>query len=149
MPVFGFNSSRFDINHLRKFLLPILVNERKIEPTVFKKTNLIVPFKFSNLQLFDILDFLGGAINFDYFLKAYKTSDTKGFFRLNCVTTQTNWTRKNFLQRKPLATNFEIAIFLKMIILTIIRTCKKCASSKKNSQSQIFRVSERKTLLQR
>ena len=34
LPVFGFNSAKFDINLIKSYLLPILVNERDIEPTV-------------------------------------------------------------------------------------------------------------------
>ena len=40
--VFGFNSGKYDINLIKSELLPILVNERDIEPTVIKKTNQFV-----------------------------------------------------------------------------------------------------------
>ena len=36
---FGFNSAKYDINLVKSCLLPILVIERDIEPTVIKKTN--------------------------------------------------------------------------------------------------------------
>ena len=39
LPVFGFNSAKYDINLINSYLLPILVNERDIEPTVIKKAN--------------------------------------------------------------------------------------------------------------
>ena len=61
-------------------MLPILVNERNIEPTVIKKANQFISFKFGDNQLLDITNFLGGATSLDSFLKAYKTSETKGFF---------------------------------------------------------------------
>ena len=80
LAVFGFNSAKYDLNLLKDFLLPILVNQRDIEPTVIKKTNQFISFKSSDVQLLDILFFLGGATNLDSFLKAYKTSETKGFF---------------------------------------------------------------------
>ena len=80
LPVFGFNSAKFDINLIKSFLLPILVNERQIEPTVIKKANQFVSFMFGDVQLLDIMNFLGGASSFDSFLKAYKTEETKGFF---------------------------------------------------------------------
>ena len=60
--------------------MPILVNERQIEPTVIKKANQFVSFKFGDVQLLDIMNFLGGATSLDSFLKAYKTEETKGFF---------------------------------------------------------------------
>ena len=51
-----------------------------IEPTVIKKAKHFVSFKFGDVQLLDIVNFLGGATSLDSFLKAYKTSETEGFF---------------------------------------------------------------------
>ena len=79
LPVFGFNSSKYDTNLIKSSLLPILINERQIEPTVIKKANQFVSFKFGDVQLLDILNFLGEAASLDSFLKAYKTEETKGF----------------------------------------------------------------------
>ena len=61
-------------------MLPFLVNERGIEPTVIKKANQFVSFKFGDNQLLDFMNFLGGATSLDTFLKAYKTKETEGFF---------------------------------------------------------------------
>ena len=61
-------------------MLPILVNERDIEPTVIKKANQFISFKFGDMQPLDIMNFLGGATSLHSFLNAYKTSETKGFF---------------------------------------------------------------------
>ena len=80
LPVFGFNSAKYDINLIKSYLLPILVNERRIEPTVIKKANQFVSFKFGDVQLLDIMNFLGGVTSLDSFLKAYKTEETKDFF---------------------------------------------------------------------
>ena len=80
LPVFGFNSAKYDINLIKSYLLPNLVNERDIEPTVIKKANQFVSFKFGDIQLLDIMNFLGGATSLASFLKAYKTKETKGFF---------------------------------------------------------------------
>ena len=79
LPVFGFNSAKYDLNLIKSYLLPILVNERDIEPTVIKKANQFISFKFGDIQLLDIKNFLGGATSFDSFLEAYKTSETKRF----------------------------------------------------------------------
>ena len=59
---------------------PILVHERDIEPTVIKKANQFVSFKFGDIQLLDIMNFLGGAASLYSLVKAYKTKETKGFF---------------------------------------------------------------------
>ena len=80
LPVFGFNSAKHDIILIKSFLVPSLVNEQDNEPTVIKKANQFVSFKFADIQLLDIMNFLVGAISLESFLKAYKTTETKGFF---------------------------------------------------------------------
>ena len=80
LPVFGFNSAKYDINLIISCLLPILINEMKKEPIVIEKANQLVSFKIGDVQLLDIMNFLGGATSLDSFLEAYKTSETKGFF---------------------------------------------------------------------
>ena len=80
LPVFGFNSAKYDINLIKSYLLPILITEGNMEPTVIKKAIQLVSFKFGEVQLLDIMNFLGGATSLDSFLKAYKTAETKGFF---------------------------------------------------------------------
>ena len=47
---------------------------------VIKKANDFISFKFEDIQFLDIMKFLGGATTLDSFLKAYKASETKGFF---------------------------------------------------------------------
>ena len=78
--VVGFNSAKYDINLIKSYLLPILVPERAIEPTVIEKAIQFNSFKFGDIHLLDIMNFLGGATSLDSFLKAYKTNETKGFF---------------------------------------------------------------------
>ena len=51
LPVFGFNSAKYDINLIKSYLLPILVNERDVEPTVIKKACLFL----SSLEIFNYL----------------------------------------------------------------------------------------------
>ena len=80
LPVFGFNLAKYDINLFKSYLLPILVNKRQIEPIVIKKANQFVSFKFGDVLLLDNMNFLGGTISLDSFLKAYTTEQTKGFF---------------------------------------------------------------------
>ena len=52
LPIFGFNSAKYDINLIKSYLLPILVNERQIEPTVIKKLISLFP---SSLVMFSYL----------------------------------------------------------------------------------------------
>ena len=79
LPVFGFNTAKYDISLLKRYLLPLPIIERGIEPIVIKKANQFF-YKFGDVQLLDILNFLGGATRFDSFWKAYKTSETKRYF---------------------------------------------------------------------
>ena len=93
LPVFGFSSAKYDFILIKLYLLPILKNERDIEPTVIKKANQFVSFKFGDIQLLDIMIFLGGATSLDSFLKAYKTEETKCFFSyewFNCPEKMNN-----------------------------------------------------------
>ena len=71
--VFGCNSVKSYPNLIKSFLLPILVNERNIEPTVIQKVSQFIFFKLDVVQLLDIRNFLGGAKILDSFLKSYKT----------------------------------------------------------------------------
>ena len=80
LPVFGFNSAKCDLNLIKSFLLPILVNEQDIQPTVIRKANQFISFNFCDYQLLDINNFLGGATSLDSYLKAYRTLETKRFF---------------------------------------------------------------------
>ena len=78
--MFGFNSAKYDLNLVKPYLLPNFVNERDIELTVIKKANQFISFQFGDFQLNDIMHFLGGGTSLDSFLKAFKTSERKGFF---------------------------------------------------------------------
>ena len=80
LPVFEYYSAKYDINSIKSNLLPILINERNIEPFVIRKANQFVSFKLGDVQLLEIMKFFGGATSLDSFLKAYKTAETKGFF---------------------------------------------------------------------
>ena len=54
LPVFGFNSAKYDISLIKSYLLPILVSERQIEPTAIKKATQFVSFKFGGVQLLEL-----------------------------------------------------------------------------------------------
>ena len=80
LPVFGFNSAKFDLNLFESYLLPTLVNQPDMEPTVIKNANQFISFVFGDIQFLDIMIFLGGATSLDSFVKAYKTSEARKFF---------------------------------------------------------------------
>ena len=69
---FGFNSAKYYLNLIKAYLLPILVNERNIEPTVIMKANQFISFKLGDIQLLVGVNLLGGATSLLSILKAYK-----------------------------------------------------------------------------
>ena len=79
-PVFGFNSAIYDINLIKSYLIPKLLNGWDIEPVVLIKAKPYLSLKFGDIQLLDIINFLGRATTLDSFLKAYEASETSGFF---------------------------------------------------------------------
>ena len=96
LPVFSFKSAKYDLNFIKSHLLPILVNERDIEPTVIKKANQFIAFIFGDIQLLYVLNLLGGAASLDSLLKAYKTSEIKIFSPTNGLVTLTKCSIQNF-----------------------------------------------------
>ena len=80
IPVFGFNSSRYDLNLIKEFPLHHLLIEKNVVPKVIRMGNKYIGMNFLGLQFLDILNFLGGATTLDNFLKAYGASEEKGFF---------------------------------------------------------------------
>ena len=119
LPVFGFSNAKYDIKLIKSYLLPILVNKRQIEPAVIKKANQFVSFKCGDVQLLDIINFLGGATSLDSFLKAYKTEETKGFSPMSGSTVPKSWTTKNYLHTNLSLATCVIRIRSKKITTTL------------------------------
>ena len=94
-------------------MLPILVDERNIEPTVIKKVNQFISFNFGDIQLLDIMNFLEGATSLDSFLKACRTSETKDAFPRNGLITPTNCRNQNFSRMMLSTVIFAAATLLK------------------------------------
>ena len=80
LPIFGFNGGRYDLNMIKSYLIPYLINDKEAEPRVIKKANDFISFQFGDIQFLDIMKFLGGATSLGSFLKAYKVSELKKFF---------------------------------------------------------------------
>ena len=84
LPVFRFNGGRYDLNLIMSYLIPYLIRDKEQETSVIKKANDFISFKFRDVQFLVIMKFLGGATTLFAFLKAYKASETKGFFPYEC-----------------------------------------------------------------
>ena len=120
LPVFGFNNAKYDLNLIKSHLLPILVKERDIEPTVIKEAKQFISFKYGDIQLLDILYFHGRATRLDSFLKAYKTSETKGLSPTNGLITLTKCRIQNFPHMTPFTVNFVAVTLLKPSTRTML-----------------------------
>ena len=69
-PVFAFDSDQYDVNFIKSYLIPLIINEKENETSVMKKANDLVSFKFGEVQLLNIVKFLVEATTLDSFLKA-------------------------------------------------------------------------------
>ena len=114
--MFGLNSAKYGLNLIKSYLLPILVNVRDFELTVIKKANQFISFKFGDNQLLDIMNFLGRATSLDSILKAYKTSETKGFF--TCEWFDPPEKTKHRIQNFPHMTPFTL-IYVALTLLKL------------------------------
>ena len=101
LPVFCLNSAKYDINLIKSSLLPICIKERNMEPTVIKKTNQFVSFKFGDFQFPYFLNFLEGATSHDSFLRAYKISETKNFLPYRWFDCPKKLNNKELLPHNP------------------------------------------------
>ena len=112
LPVFGFNSSKYDLNLIKSYLLPNVVNERDIESTVIKKANQFMSFKFGDIQLLDILNFLGGTEALIHSWRHTKFQKQMDFSPTNGLITLTKCRIQNFSHMTPFTVNFVAATLL-------------------------------------
>ena len=61
LPVFGFNSGRYDVKLFNSYLIPYQINVKETETSVIKIAKDFLSFKIGDSQLLDFF-FLGGAI---------------------------------------------------------------------------------------
>ena len=79
LPVLGFNSGKYDLNAVKEFLFPYLIEHHPIKFTVKRNSNhMCLKTKF--LKLLDISNYVAPGFSYDQFLKAYECEQTKGFF---------------------------------------------------------------------
>ena len=86
LPVFGFNSAKYDMNLIKSYLLPVLVNERQIEPTLLEKANQFVFFKLVMCSYLISLTSLVGLLDLTRSSKLTKQRNLKVFFHMSGST---------------------------------------------------------------
>lgn len=57
LPVLGFNSGKYDLNAVKEFLFPVLVQNEQVQFTI-KRNNNIMCLKTRNLRFLDVTNFL-------------------------------------------------------------------------------------------
>ena len=79
LPVLGFNSGKYDLNAVKEFLFPYLIEHHPTKFTVKRNSNHMC-LKTNFLKLLDISNYVAPGFSYDQFLKAYECEQTKGFF---------------------------------------------------------------------
>ena len=77
--VIGFHSGQYDLNVLKRFLIPYLVRNGGVQFTI-KRNQTYLSLKSSKLTFLDISNFLAAGSSYAGFLKAYGCAENKGFF---------------------------------------------------------------------
>jgi hypothetical protein len=107
LPVIGFNSGKYDLNLIKKYIAPYLLTtdvddndnddddendkadrDRHVKNDMFvvmRNTNFMC-LKTKTLKFLDIINYLAPGFSYDKFLKAYGCTLTKGFFPYEWVT---------------------------------------------------------------
>ena len=79
IPVLVFNSGKYDLNAVKEFLFPYLIDHHPIKFTVKRNSNRMC-LKTRFLKLLDISNYVAPGLSYNQFLKAYECEQTKGFF---------------------------------------------------------------------
>lgn len=69
LPVLGFNSGKCDLNAVKEFLLPVLVQNEQVQFTI-KRNNNFMCLKTRHIRFLDVTNFLAPGFSYDMFLKA-------------------------------------------------------------------------------
>ena len=79
LPVLGFNSGKYDLNVIKRYLYPEL---QRTDPLQFivKRTGTYMALKTDKLKFLDITNYLAPGYSYAKFLKAYEVEQQKGFF---------------------------------------------------------------------
>lgn len=86
MPVLGFNSGRFDVNLIRKYLFPhIILNDLGLQ-TIIKKISDYLSITTDHLIFLDIKNYIAAGTSYDKWLKSNDIALRKGVFPYDWFT---------------------------------------------------------------
>ena len=78
LPVLGLNSGKYDLNAVKEFVFPYLIESQPIKFTVKRNSNHMC-LKTNSLKFLDISNYVAPGFSYDQFLRAYECEQTKGF----------------------------------------------------------------------
>ena len=80
LPILGFNSQKYDIPLIRRYLPSSLERLDTLPDFVIKKTNTYMAITTPRLKYLDLINYLAAGTSLEAFYKAYDVSTTKGTF---------------------------------------------------------------------
>ena len=83
LPVLKFNSSKYDLNTIKRFFFPLLIRNSDDEQTscfVIKRLNSFMCLSTDKLKFLDMVNYLAPGVSYDTHLKAYGCDLQKGDF---------------------------------------------------------------------
>ena len=83
LPVNGYNSQRYDIPLIRRYLPSSLERLDTLPNLVIRKDNSYMALGTTRLKYLDLTNYLAAGTSLSSFYKAYNVSDPKGFFAMN------------------------------------------------------------------
>ena len=86
LTVIGFHSGTYDLNVLKRFLIPYMVKNGGVKFCV-KRNQSYLALRTEKLKFLDISNFLAAGSSYAGFLKAYGCAENKGFFPYEWVDT--------------------------------------------------------------
>ena len=80
LPVIGFNSQRYDLPLIKRYLPSSLERLDSLPDFVIRKNNSYMTLRSKNLLYLDLTNYLAAGTSLSAFYKAYNVTDPKGFF---------------------------------------------------------------------
>ena len=83
LPVIGFNSSKYDLNAIKRFFVPLLIRNSDVEQAscfVIKRQNTFMCLSTAKLKFVDICNYLAPGFSYAKYLTAYGCAQQKGHF---------------------------------------------------------------------
>ena len=126
VPVLGFNSSKYDLNIMKREFHEYFSTHEKNEIHTIKKGNQYIAVYTETCTFLDVLNYLAPGYNYANYLKAFLNNETKGFFPYEWMDD----IRKLNNRRLPPINAFYSSLKNKTISESEYQECKQIWSSK-------------------